>query len=78
MERPMTVSNILYTLVVGLVDFEALGYSLPSIWVNPALYYLTTEVEIDFRKCQGGLTCTTMLPTWLVGTFFTTACRRNH
>ena len=40
------------------------------------LNYLTTEVEIDFRKCQGDLTCTTMLPTWLVGTFFTTACRK--
>lgn len=50
MERPMTVSNILYTLVVGLVDFEALGYSLPSIWVNPALY-INTNMYIWNNCC---------------------------
>ena len=25
-------------MVVGPLDFEALGYSLPHLWVNPALY----------------------------------------
>ena len=28
-------------MVVGPLDFEALGYSLPHLWVNPALYIYT-------------------------------------
>jgi hypothetical protein len=47
----MAMSKILYTLVRGPLDFEALGFNLPSLWVNPALTHSLRDFALFVYIC---------------------------